>query len=67
MTRKTTDETGFSYTLLPTDRQVSRFCKVFACNSSTNTNLSKTCIFKIIQLGGFLGILLGPLIKVGLH
>ena len=32
----------------------------------TDLKLSKTQIFKIIQSGGFLGTLLGPLLKTGL-
>ena len=35
-------------------------------NSSANTKLSKTQLHKIGQSGGFLGILLGPLLKTGL-
>ena len=35
-------------------------------NSSTDTKLSKTQLFKMVQLGGFLGRLLGPLPKTGL-
>ena len=33
---------------------------------STDTKLSKAQISKITQSGGFLGILLGPLLKTGL-
>ena len=35
-------------------------------NMSTDTELSKAQISKIIQSGGFLGRLLGPLLKTGL-
>ena len=35
-------------------------------NSSANTKLSKTQVHNIGQSGGFLGILLGPLLKTGL-
>ena len=35
-------------------------------NSSANTKLSKTQLHKIGQSGGFLGILLGPLLKTSL-
>lgn len=48
---------------LLTDRQVSGFCKVFAYNISSNINLSKTHALKIIQLAGFLGKVLGTLMK----
>ena len=44
-----------------TDRQVSRLCKAFANNSSANIKLSKT-----VQSIGFLGRLLGPIMRVGL-
>ena len=50
--------------LLLTVRQVSKFRKAFAYNSSVGIKLSKTQIPRIIQLGRFLGRLLGPLIKV---
>ena len=39
----------------------------FNNNTSTNIKLSKAQINKIIQSGGFLGKLLGPLLKTGLH
>ena len=38
----------------------------FNNNTSTNIKLSKAQINKIIQSGGFLGKLLGPLLKTGL-
>ena len=37
--------------------------KAFANNSSANMKLSKTQLHKIGQLEGFLGRLLGPLLK----
>ena len=40
--------------------------KAFANNSSPNTKLSKTSLSKMIQQVGFLGRLLGPLMKVDL-
>ena len=40
--------------------------KTFNNNTSTNIKLSKAQINKIIQSGGFLGKLLGPLLKTGL-
>ena len=54
------------FNLLLTNTQVSRFCKAFANNSLVNLKLSKTHLSKMVQLGGFLGRLLGPLIKNGL-
>ena len=54
------------FNLLLTNTQVSKFCKAFVNNSLVNLKLSKTHLSKIVQLGGFLGRLLGPLIKNGL-
>ena len=42
-----------------------RFRKASANNSSANIELSKTQLHKIGQSGGFLGRLLGPLLKTG--
>ena len=60
------DETNFSHKLLLTNRQVANLYKAFAKNSSTDIKLSKIQLSKIIQLGGFLGRLLAPLLKPGL-
>ena len=49
-----------------TNTQVSRFRKAFTNNSSANIKLSKTQLNNIGQSGGFLGRLLGPLLKTGL-
>ena len=57
------DKTNFSHKLLLTDRQVSSIRKAFSNNSSVNIKFSKTQLSKMIQLGGFLGKLLGPLLK----
>ena len=59
-------ETNFPHKLLSTNRQVSNLRKAFANKSSTDIKLSKTQISKMIQSGGFLGRLLGPLLKTGL-
>ena len=59
-------ETNFPHNLLLTNRQVPNLCKVFTEKSSTDVNLSKTQISKIIQPGEFLDKLLGPLLKTGL-
>ena len=61
------NETNFPHKLLLTDRQVSNVRKVFANNSSINIKLSKTQLSKMIQLGGFLSRLLGPLLKQDYH
>ena len=60
------DETSFSHKLLLTNRQVANLRKAFANYLSTDIKLSKTQISKMIQSGGFLGRLLGPLLKTGL-
>ena len=56
------NETNFPHKLLLTNRQVSNLRKAFANNSSTEIKLSKTQVSKMIQSGGFLGRLLGPLL-----
>ena len=60
------DETNFSHRLLLTNRHVANIRKAFANNSSIDIKLSKTQLSKMIQLGGLLGRLLGPLLKTGL-
>ena len=60
------NETNFPHKLLLTNMQVSNLRKTFANNSSTDVKLSKTQLSKMIQSGGFLGRLLGPLLKTGL-
>ena len=49
-----------------TNTQVSKLLKAFANGSSANIKLSKTQLHKIGQSGGFLGRILGPLLKTGL-
>ena len=49
-----------------TNRQVANLRQGFSDKSSTDIKLSKTQISKMIQSGGFLGRLLGPLLKTGL-
>ena len=60
------NETNFPHKLLLTNRQVANLRKAFADKSSTDIKLSKTQISKMIQSGGFLGRLFGPLLKTGL-
>ena len=60
------DNTNFPHELLLTNRQVGNIRKAFANHLSTNIKLSKTQLSKMIQSGGFLGRLLGPLLKTGL-
>ena len=57
------NETNFSHKLLLTNRQVSNLRKVFANYLSADIKLSKTQLSQMIQSGGFLGRLLGPLLK----
>ena len=60
------NETNFPHKLLLTNRQVVNLCKIFTNKSSTNIKLSETQLSKMIQSGGFLGRLPGPLLKTGL-
>ena len=60
------DETNFPHELLLTGRQVSSIRKAFSNNSSVDIKFSKTQLSKMIQSGGFLGKLLGPLLKTEL-
>ena len=60
------DEKNFPPKLLLANKQVANLRKAFANHSSTDIKLSKTQLSKMIQLGGFLGRLLGPLLKTGL-
>ena len=60
------NETYFPHKLFLTNRQVSNLRKAFANHVSADTKLSKTQLSKMIQSGGFLGRLLGPLLKAGL-
>ena len=57
------DETNFTYKLLIANRQVANLRKYFADKSSMDIKLSKNQISKMIQSVGFLGRLLGPLLK----
>ena len=60
------DNTNFPHELLLTNRQVANLRKAFAKNTSTDIKLLKTQLSKMIQSGGFLGRLLGSLLKSGL-
>ena len=60
------DKTNFPHELLLTGRQVSSIRKAFANNLSVGIKFSKTQLLKMIQSEGFLGKLLGPLLKTGL-
>ena len=58
------DETNFPRKLSLTNRQVANLRKAFANQLSTDIKLSQTQLSKMIQSGGFLGRLLGPLLKI---
>ena len=60
------NETNFPHKLLLTNRQVANLRNAFANYTSTDNKLSRTQLSKIIQLRGFLGRVLGPLLKTGL-
>ena len=60
------NEANFPHQLLLTNRQVLNLHKAFANNSSTDIKFSKTPLSKMMQSGGFLGRLFGPLLKTGL-
>ena len=60
------DETNLPHKLLLTKRQVANLRKAFANHKSTDIKLPKTQLSKMMQLGGFLGRILGPLLKTGL-
>ena len=49
-----------------TQRQITKFRNNIENNISTDTKLSKAQLSKIIQSGGLLGKILGPLLKTGL-
>ena len=66
MVGNSNDNTNFRHELLLTNRQVSNLRKAFAKNTSTDIKLSKTQLSKMIQSEGFLGRLLGQLLKTGL-
>ena len=66
MTVDSNDEANFPHELLLTDRQISSIRKAFSNNSSVDIKFPNTQLSKMIQSGGFLGKLIGPLLKTGL-
>ena len=60
------DNTNFPHKLLLTNGQVANLRKAFDKNTSADIMLSKTQLSKMIQSGGFLGRLSGPLLRTGL-
>ena len=66
ITLKMFNGNNLPHELLLTTRQKTNVRNAFNNNTSTDLKLSKPQISKIIQFGGFLGRLLGPLLKTGL-
>ena len=60
------NETNFPHELLVTNRQVANLHKAFANHLPTDIKISKTQLSKMIESGGFLGRLLGSLLKTEL-
>ena len=60
------DEINFPHKLLLTNGQVANLRNAFANHISTDIKLPKTQLSRMIQSGGFLGRLLGPLLRTGL-
>ena len=63
---KSNDNTNFPHELSLTNRQVANLRNAFANRTSADIKLSKTQLLKMIQSRGFLGKLLGPLLRTGL-
>ena len=59
------NESNFHHKLFLTNRQVSNLRRTFGSYLSEDIKLSKTQLSKMIQSGGCLGRLLGPLLKTG--
>ena len=66
MIGKSDDETNFPHKLLATNRQAANLRRAFAKHTSTDIKLSESQLSKMIQSGGFLGRLLGSLLRTGL-
>ena len=70
MSLKTFDGNDLPHDLLLTTRQKTKLRNAFNNNMSTDLKLSRAQISKIIQSGGFLGLLLsklaGPLMEVAI-
>ena len=60
------DATNIPHKLLLTNGQFTTVRQHFANNRSADIKLSKAQLSNIIQLGGFLGKFLGPLLRTGL-
>ena len=60
------NENNLPHELSLTTRQITKLRNAIKNNMSTDIKFSKAQISKIIQSGGFLGRLFGPLLKTGL-
>ena len=67
MVGNSNDDANFPRKLLLTNRQVSNLLKTFANNLSTAIKLSATQLSEMIQSGGFLCRVIGPLLKQNYH
>ena len=61
------DKINFPHKLLLTNRQIANLRKAFANKSSTDIKLSKGQLSKMVQLEGFFGRLLSPLLQMDYH
>ena len=66
MNAKMFNGNNLPHELLLTTRQTTKLRNAIEDDLQTGIKLSKAQIFKIIQSGGFLGKILGPLLKTGL-
>ena len=66
MNARMSNGNNLPHKLLLTIRQTTKLRNAIKNNLQTNIKLSKAQISKIIQSGGFLGKILGPLLKTGL-
>ena len=66
MNMKIFNGNNLPHELLLTSRQRTKLRNAFEINMPTDIKLSKAQISKLIQSGGFLSKLLGPLLKTGL-
>ena len=66
MSARMFNRNNLPHELLLTTRQTTKLRNAIENNMATDIKLSKAQISKLIQSGGFLGKLLGPLLKLGL-
>ena len=66
MNVKMFNENDLPHEFLLTTRQITKLRNAIENNMSIDIKLTKAQISKIIQSGGFLGKIFGPLLKIGL-